>query len=222
MDLPLLYNGVAKFEKSAVREVCKMDVPLNVNVYCVDGLCGQSKEVVLDRKTEEVSHLVVKEKDAPRAELLVPVELVTETTPRLIRLRCAKEELAEMQPLLRVEVVREEIPHYLPDPYLMPMEVPETKWVTVSRESIPPGEVAVRQGARVEATDGLVGRLDEFLVDPVTEQVTHLVMREGHLWGQRDVTIPVSEIDRLEENTIYLRLDKAKVGALPSVRIGIR
>jgi sporulation protein YlmC with PRC-barrel domain len=214
----VLYNGL----DSAIWEVCKMDIPLNVKVYCTDGLCGQSKEVVLDRSTEEVTHLVVKEKHAPRTELLVPVELVTETTPHLIRLRCGNDELAEMQPLLKVEVLREEIPHYLPDPYLIPMKVPEDKWITVRREAIPPGEVAVRQGAHVKATDGQVGRLDEFLVDPVTEQVTHLVMREGHLWGQKDVTIPVSEIDRLEENTILLKLSNDEVEALPSVSIDLR
>jgi hypothetical protein len=59
-------------------------------------------------------------------------------------------------------------------------------------------------------------------VDPVTEHVTHLVMREGHLWGQRDVTIPVSEIDRLGENTIYLKLNKDRVEALPSTPVGVR
>jgi sporulation protein YlmC with PRC-barrel domain len=199
-----------------------MDMPLNVKVYCVDGLCGQSKEVVMDRETEEVTHLVVREKHSPNTELLVPVDLVTETTPQEIRLRCARDELAEMQPFLKVEVTEEKIPHYVPDPYLMPIEVPETKWVTVRREAIPPGEVAVRQGARVEATDGRIGRLDEFLVDPVTEHVTHLVMREGHLWGQRDVTIPVSEIDRLGEDTIYLKLNKRQVEALPSTPIAMR
>jgi len=199
-----------------------MDIPLNVEVYCVDGLCGQSKEVVLDRNTEEVTHLVVKEKHSPRTELLVPIDLVTETTPHTIRLRCVKEELAALQPFLQVEVVEENVPHYVSGPYLVPVEVPDTKWVTVKRESIPPGEVAVRKGARVEATDGHVGRLDEFLVDPVTERVTHLVLREGHLWGQRDVTIPVSEIDRLEEKTVYLKLDKDQVEALPSVPVGLR
>jgi sporulation protein YlmC with PRC-barrel domain len=199
-----------------------MDLPLNAKVYCVDGLCGQSKELVLDRNTEEVTHLVVKGNHLPHTELLVPVELVAETTPRLIRLRCTKDKLAEMEPFLKVEVIEEEIPHYLPDPYLMPTKVTETQWVTVRREAIPPGEVAVRQGARVEATDGHVGRLDEFLVDPETEQVTHLVLREGHLWGQRNVTIPVSGIDRLEENTIHLKLDKGQVGALRSIRSAVR
>jgi hypothetical protein len=199
-----------------------MDLPLNVKVYCVDGLCGQSKELVLDRKAEEVTHLVVKGNHLPHTELLVPVELVAETTPRLIRLRCTKDKLAELEPFLKVEVIEEKIPHYLPDPYLIPIEVPETKWVTVKREAIPPGEVAVGQGAHVKATDGHVGRLEKFLVDPVTEQVTHLVLREGHLWGQKDVTIPVSEIDRLEGNTIYLKLNKDQVEALPSTPIGLR
>ncbi len=222
MGFLVLYNGVARVKNSHDWEVCKMDIPLNVKVYCADGLCGQSKEVVLDRNTEEVTHLVVKEKHAPRTELLVPVDLVTETTPHMIRLNCAKAKLAELQPFLKVEVIKEEIPRFLPDPYLMPVAVPETKWVTVERESIPPGEVAVRQGARVEASDGHVGRLDEFLVDPVTEQVTHLVMREGHLWGQRDVTIPVSEIDRLGENAVYLKLNKDQVEALPSMPTGWR
>jgi sporulation protein YlmC with PRC-barrel domain len=222
MGVLVLYNGVAKVKNCHDWEVCKMDLPLNVKVYCVDGPCGQSKEVVLDRNTEEVTHLVVKKKDAPHTELLVPIDLVTETTPHVIRLRCARGELTELQPFLKAEVFEEKIPHYIPDPYLMPVEISETKWVTVRREAVPPGEIAVRQGARVEASDGHLGRLDEFLVDPVTEQVTHLIMREGHLWGQRDVTIPVSEIDRLEENTIYLKLNKDQVEALPSTPIALR
>ena len=80
----------------------------------------------------------------------------------------------------------------------------------------------MRQGARLEASDGHVGQLDEFLVDPVTEHATHLVMRAGHLWGQRDVTIPVSEIARLGENTVYLKLSKDEIEALPSKPIDLR
>jgi sporulation protein YlmC with PRC-barrel domain len=199
-----------------------MDMPLNVEVYCADGLCGQSKEVVMDRETEEVTHLVVKEKHSPHTEQMVPIDLVTETTPHLIRLRCDKDELAGLQPLLRADVIEieEKRPNYVP--FLMPIQTPETKWVTVTRETIPPGQVAVRQGARVEAIDGRIGRLDEFLLNPVTEQVTHLVMREGHLWGQRDVTIPVSEIDRLGENVIYLKLSRGQVEALPSTPVAMR
>jgi hypothetical protein len=37
-----------------------------------------------------------------------------------------------------------------------------------------------------------------FVVDPKTGHITHLVLREGHLWGQRDVAIPVNAIERIE------------------------
>jgi len=72
-------------------------------------------------------------------------------------------------------------------------------------------------GAWVEATDGRVGRVDEFLVNPLNDHITHLVLREGHLWGQKDVTIPVSEIERIDGNTVYLKLDIRQVEALPAV-----
>ena len=201
-----------------------MDVPLNVKVYCVDGLCGQSTELILDRTTDEVTHLVVKRNHLPHTELLVPVELISETTAHQIRLRCTIAKLAELEPFLKDEIIEEEVPQYLPDPdpYLVPIQVPETRWVTVRREAIPPSKLAVRRGARIEATDGHVGQLTEFLVDPVTEQVTHLVLREGHLWGRRDVRIPVSEIDRFEENTVHLKLDKGQVEALAGVPTGLR
>lgn len=199
-----------------------MDLPLNVAVYCLDGLCGRSQAVILDSKTEEVTHLVVKRNHSPHAELLVPVDLVQEATTQMIRLNCTKDRLVDLRPFQELEIIKEEIPRYLPDPYLMRLEFPETRWVPVRRESVPPGHVAVHEGARVEATDGRVGRLDEFLVDPATEQVTHLVMREGHLWGQRDVTIPVSEIDHLQENAVYLRLNKKQLEALPSTLAGLR
>jgi sporulation protein YlmC with PRC-barrel domain len=82
---------------------------------------------------------------------------------------------------------------------------------------VPPGELAVRRRAHVKAIDGRVGQVDEFLVDPVSEHITHLILREGHLWGQRDVTVPVSEIARIEEDTVHLKLTKAQIEALPTI-----
>jgi sporulation protein YlmC with PRC-barrel domain len=107
------------------------------------------------------------------------------------------------------------------DVYLVwPYHIPELDTtIPVTHQRIPHGELAVHRGARVEATDGHVGRVDEFLVDPVDTHITHLVLREGHLWGQKDVTIPVSHIDRIEEDTVYLKLDKHNVGALPAIPI---
>jgi hypothetical protein len=46
-----------------------------------------------------------------------------------------------------------------------------------------------------------------------------LVLREGHLWGQKDVTVPVSKIKRIEEEDVYLDLDKAGIETLPAIPI---
>jgi sporulation protein YlmC with PRC-barrel domain len=98
----------------------------------------------------------------------------------------------------------------------------EKRYIPLEHESIPAGELAVHRGAAVEASDGYVGRVDEFLVDPENEHITHLVMREGHLWEQKEVTIPASAIARVEEDAVYLKLNKAGIEALPAVHTGPR
>jgi sporulation protein YlmC with PRC-barrel domain len=84
-------------------------------------------------------------------------------------------------------------------------------------EQIPPGELAVHRGTEVEAVDGYVGKVDEFLIDPLTGHITHLVLRKGHLWGERDITIPVSQIDRVASEAVYLKLNKDAVNELPGI-----
>jgi hypothetical protein len=47
-------------------------------------------------------------------------------------------------------------------------------------------------------------------------QITHLVMREGHLWGQRDVIIPLSAMGETLGDTMFLKLDKHQIESLPT------
>jgi sporulation protein YlmC with PRC-barrel domain len=197
-----------------------MDVPINAEVHCADGLCGHSTYVVLNPITREMTHLVVKKQNFPHTEFLVPVERVVKSTPHAIHLDCTRAELSKMNLFIKTEFVQSKIPRFTMDSYMVwPYYIPERRVFTLEHEQIPPGELAVRRGALVEATDGHVGRVDGFLVDPENEHITHLVLREGHLWGHKDVTIPVSQIGHLEEDTVYLDLDKASIEALPSIPI---
>jgi sporulation protein YlmC with PRC-barrel domain len=152
------------------------------------------------------------EKRAPHAERLVPIDWVTEATPHTIHLRCTSDRLAGMEEFIE----REDI---LVWPTTTFAPVLEPTPVTLKHERVPQGELVIHRGARVEATDGHVGQVDEFLVDPTNEHITHLVLREGHLWGQKDVTIPVSQIDRIEQDVVYLKLDKHGIEKLPSVPV---
>ena len=70
-------------------------------------------------------------------------------------------------------------------------------------------ELPVTRGTRVYSADGFViGTVDEFLVDQDGGHVTHLVLREGHIFGEKDVFIPVTEIETIKESDIHLALDK--------------
>jgi hypothetical protein len=89
----------------------------------------------------------------------------------------------------------------------------------VEKEHIPADKLAIRRGARVDAMDGHVGRVDEFLINPQNDLIKHLVLREGHLWGQKDVTIPDGMIDHYQGNTVFLKINKSQIEALPAIPI---
>jgi len=79
---------------------------------------------------------------------------------------------------------------------------------------IPPGDLAIRRGARVQATDGRVGQIDQFLVDPDSGYITHLCLRETWRREDRVVCIPVSEIAEIKEKIVHLKVDKKTVRSM--------
>jgi len=201
-----------------------VDVPLDARAVCSDGPCGQSVGVIIEPLAWQVTHFVVEECRYSRTERVVSAGRVVDTTPDTVRLRCRISELAGMQPFVEIEYAQlhqstivggQDCTWYHGWPYLLPV----TTLIPLKSQHTPAGEIAVHRGARVKATDGGLGQLDEFLVDPTTRRITHLVLRQGHLWSQRDVMVPVSEIESAQENMILLRLDKHAVALLPSIPI---
>lgn len=199
-----------------------MDIPIKAEVWCADGRCGQTTSVVINPTTEEVTHVVVKSKAFPQQERMVPIHLVKETTSDTIRLQCSQAELAEMDEFIEHEFLRVEMPvtEYAPGNYVLwPYTLTKDEYVDVVHEKVPTGERALHRGAEVEAADGHVGQVDEFVIDPATGHITNLVLREGHLWGKKDVVIPVSEIEDIMEDTVYLKLNKKAIASMPAVPI---
>ena len=50
-------------------------------------------------------------------------------------------------------------------------------------------------------------------------QITHLVLREGQKWNKKDATIPITAINHISENMIYLKLTKNEVAELPTIPV---
>ena len=210
-----------------------MEIPLNAQVECSDGVCGRSMYVLINPIMNDITHVVVRGDNSPNSEYLVPVEFIDETIADTIRLSCGKTELEKMELFNQTDCIEEKgSDMYISNrnviggvgttfflPYVTADRSVET---SVNYQQIPPGQLAVHRGTRVEATDGYVGTVDEFVVDPKSCQITHLVMREGHLWGQKDVIIPLSTIGDTLGDTVFLKLDKHQIETLPTFPVNRR
>lgn len=203
-----------------------IDLPVQAEVHCSDGIAGRSTYLIGSPVNRQITHLVVQSFLPPFHEYLVPIDQVEETTDSRITLKCTRDDLNQMELFVYEEYIPSELPGYLqwPDPHDVPaingysLE-PVSTFIRVKRQNIPEGELALRRSARVEATDGYVGQVDELLIDSNNLQVTHLVLLERHIFHKREITLPVSQIDHIDENTIYLKLDRQSIEALPTTPV---
>ena len=197
-----------------------MKFPLNAYVHCTDGQCGRSSHIVLNPASGQITHIVVRERQPSRVERLVPAVLVEHTAAEAILLRCTLGEFAALEPFNQTEFVFGDLPHHASDPsltLLWPYAVAAKRVVDEKIRPIPPGELAVRRGARVEAIDGTAGQVEEFLVDPETCYITHLCVRESRRRGDRMMCVPVSEIAEIKEKVVHLRVDRETVRSMKPI-----
>ena len=199
------------------------DIPLKANVLCSDSPCGKSTNLILNPVTHKVTHLVLQDKKLPdHSTRIVPIDKVASTTQNQITLSCTRDEVALMDPFIVTRFIQETssgTAYGSGEAYYSHYVINDTGYDSVQEENVPEGELSVYCGMHVKASDGKVGKLDELVLDPKSGDITHIQMREGHLWGKKDVAIPVSAVDFLDDDTVYLKLDKKAVKALPAVPV---
>jgi sporulation protein YlmC with PRC-barrel domain len=202
-----------------------MDIPIDAEVRCTDGKCGKSTYWIFHPVKKVVTHFVVKYKKLPEnPDRLVPVEKIANISGNLIQLNCTRKELAAMQPFTTKRFVQKQDPDYAGS-YMAanltthPVAPYDTWTDTVPEVHIPHDELAVYHGMDVITREGKVGTVDELVVDLDSGEITHLLMQKGHLWGKKDVAIPVSAIDVVAADEVYLNIDNEAISALPAVPV---
>lgn len=225
--LTLSRQEIAELPAIAMRRR-PLPIPTTIELRCNGEPCGYLDYYILSPRTAKVSHIVARPAGRSYLEYLVPVQLVTKSEPGVVDLSCSSQELAKMEPFVETSYVKEEMP--VPDAMLAGQPFPpsldtESAYLTqpvdvaVQRRRVPSGGTPMRPGAAVLATDGPIGKMDGFVMEPHTGKITYLALRRGHIWGQEDVLIPGAEIDRFSENAIHLSGDKRKVTKLPAVAV---
>jgi sporulation protein YlmC with PRC-barrel domain len=204
-------------------------------VHCADAPFGELADVVIDPTTRCVTHLVVRPHQRPDEARIVPVDLTTSEGPETaIRLSATVAEVNRFDRLHETAYLRlGEFPLADPDwdvgvedmlglPYFQGIEaqpIEADPHVMVGYDRVPKGEVEIRRASAVTAADGAdLDRVEGFVVDQAGH-ISHVVLERGHLWGRREVTIPIGAVGQVDNDVVVLRLTNGEVGALPSHRV---
>jgi sporulation protein YlmC with PRC-barrel domain len=204
---------------------------IGAEVLASDGPCGELTRVIIDPVARALTHLVVRPKGHQTLGRLVPVDLV-EPDGGEIRLRCTIAELdkldeaEESQVLPASDYPASDVfawPYYGAGGMGMSGAVGypsglEYGPIPVVSDRVPVGDVEVRRGDQVHASDGWIGSVQGLVVDPKDHHVTHVLLQEGHLWGRKQVAIPIGAVTRMED-AIRVSLTKQQVQDLPPVEL---
>ncbi len=205
---------------------------LGAEVLCTDGEAGQLKRVVLDPIARAVTHLAVEPQHRVGSGRLVPVELVESTEPQ-IRVRCTVADFAALEEAdeTRLLPMASGVWGYRGDEMLaLPYFGLRQEGMSMAGgglgsppqvstfDRVPAGEVEVRRGDPVHATDGAIGRVQGLVIDPSDHHVTHVLLDEGHLWGKKRVAIPITSVADVAD-AVRLKLSKDEVRDLPEIDV---
>jgi sporulation protein YlmC with PRC-barrel domain len=205
-----------------------------------DGVCGDLRRIIVDPAARAITHLVVEHRHRQGEGHLVPIELVdsaahtiqlTCSTPEFRSLPDAEEThfLPGPGELSYTDEQMRSLHSYggmaggggmygLGTGNMGGMGVGEMgamgrgpiRHAIVTDDHVPAGEIELRRGQPVHATDGAVGGVQGLLVDSDDHHVTHVLLDEGHLWGKRRVAIPISAVTSIDDG-VQLNVTKDEV-----------
>jgi sporulation protein YlmC with PRC-barrel domain len=204
-----------------------------------DGPVGKVSRVVVDPVAKALTHLVVEPGFRQGPSRLVPLDLIDGDGPAAVRLRCTKAEFENLEPAEETKFIPRTTSFgsfgagdVLSWPYYGAAGVGDLDGIggaggmgtedgspvprRVTYDTVPVGDVSVRRGQPVLATDGAIGHVRGLVVDPGSGHVTHVLLQEGHLWGRKEVAIPISAVDTTVDGT-QLKIAKQDVENLPPV-----
>lgn len=203
---------------------------IGVDASCSDGICGEVSRVVVDPVARVLTHLVVEPTHRRGPDRLVPLDLV-EVTGDEIHIRCTQAEFEKLDPAEKSEFLPGDDGYggygagqvlYWPYYGMFGMGVGGMTMglgnvsQPFTHDTVPVGEVAVRRGQHVHATDGHIGKVQGLVIDPRNHHVTHVLLQEGHLWGRKEVAIPINAVVSVHDG-IQLNIAKQDVRDLPPV-----
>lgn len=197
---------------------------IGAHVDATDGRCGTLSRLIFDPIADVLTHLVVEFVDKRELARLVPVDLVVDANEDVIRLSCTKQRFEQLDEAADLQFlpVDPAATGYGPGTHVWPwysLGMPLGHHPSaMGTDRVPLGEVEIRRGDPVHAKDGEVGAVEGLVIDPADRHVTHVILQEGHLWGRKQVAIPIGAAAHVAD-ALHVDLTKAEIEALPPVDV---
>ncbi len=203
-------------------------VTIGAEVSCSDGVCGKVTRVVVDPVARSVTDLVVEPPHRHGPGRLVPLRLV-DAAPAEVRLDCTMAEFQRLDCAEETQFVAGthgygdyNPEHVVSWPYYgiggggLLGDNRAGVSPTFHYDAVPLGEVEIRRGEHVHAADGEIGRVQGLVIDRRNHHVSHVLLQEGHLWGRKEVAIPIGVVKSVDDG-IRLSVTKQEIQDLPPI-----
>jgi uncharacterized protein YrrD len=207
--------------------VAKREYDIGAEVHCQDGNCGRLSKVVVDPRTKRVTDLIVEKGFLLKRDRVLPVDEVERVEGGRIYLSVSVDNLPYYPEYREVEFTAPApaaAGEYSPGnvqcwrvEYTVACPEPVTPVVHREvHEGVPPEMAVIERGTPVVNKYGPVGRVDHLLIDAESGELTHLVIRRGLL--PYHPILSMSEVERVGEDGVTIRLTEREVDALPRYR----
>jgi sporulation protein YlmC with PRC-barrel domain len=205
---------------------------ISYRVQATDGLWGQVQDFCIEEGNWKVKYLVISDAPWPLPGAPVLIEPALAGTPDCARnvfpVSLSTGELSGSPALLRCrpDIPKEkEIGRYFGWPYEIPAVPPG------SRTGGPDGTVYRPErflrsadeliGYRVQASDGVVGRVSDLVADDRTWIVRYFIVRTGTWLPRKKVMIPSGRVIRISDRTDTVSVDMSRRQAMSCPGCGI-
>ena len=216
-----------------------MNIKMGEKVLSQNGkVVGKIERVVMDPKSEEITHVVVERGLLFKVEHLIPVSMLGELSEKGISL-LVDEKKVQSLPEFETEHfilysgmsdVMKNSKGYAtplimyPPAGLMRTGTPYPSYPPITHhvdKNIPKSTVAIKDGAEVFSQDGnKLGDVEQVFTDPKLECVTYFLISKSRLLKERKL-VPIEWLKGMTEKSITLGVDTKIIQELPDYPRGV-